>query len=182
MQKASSFLPSFPKLSEKDGAVCGPLGPSVSSFPYATSPVVGCPGDQQGEKGRLGDRVVMAAPYYQPLLRKPNTKQFKLLVKIILGARRGWIDIWFSLLHGTFLVIQIVKNLPAMRETWIQSLGQDDPLEKGRATDSSILAWRIPWGLRVGQDWVTNPLYFMLSWGSIAKYHGGQNLSKVPLL
>ena len=40
---------------------------------------------------------------------------------------------------------QIVKNLPAMRETWVQSLGWEDPLEKGMATHSSILAWRIPW-------------------------------------
>ena len=40
---------------------------------------------------------------------------------------------------------QLVKNLPAMRETWVCSLGWDDPLEKGTATHSSILAWRIPW-------------------------------------
>ena len=39
----------------------------------------------------------------------------------------------------------MVKNLPAMHETWIQSLGQKDPLEKGMATHSIILAWRIPW-------------------------------------
>ena len=38
-----------------------------------------------------------------------------------------------------------VKNPPAMRETWVQSLGWEDPLEKGMVTYSSILAWRIPW-------------------------------------
>ena len=43
------------------------------------------------------------------------------------------------------LVAQMVKNLPAMRETWVPSLGQEDPLEKGMATHSSILAWGIPW-------------------------------------
>ena len=43
------------------------------------------------------------------------------------------------------LVIQLVKNLPAMWETWVRSLGWEDPLEKGKATHSSILAWRIPW-------------------------------------
>ena len=43
------------------------------------------------------------------------------------------------------LVAQMVKNLPAMQETWVQSLGQEDPLEKGMATHSNILAWRIPW-------------------------------------
>ena len=43
------------------------------------------------------------------------------------------------------LMAQTVKNLPAMRETWVRSLGQEDPLEKGMATLSSILAWEIPW-------------------------------------
>ena len=43
------------------------------------------------------------------------------------------------------LVAQLVKNLPAMRGTWVQSLGYKDPLEKGKATHSSILVWRIPW-------------------------------------
>ena len=43
------------------------------------------------------------------------------------------------------LVAQAVKNLPATRETWVPSLGREDPLEKGMATHSSILAWRIPW-------------------------------------
>ena len=42
------------------------------------------------------------------------------------------------------LVAQLVKNLPAMRETWVRSLGWEDPLEKGKATHSSILVWRIP--------------------------------------
>ena len=39
----------------------------------------------------------------------------------------------------------MVKNLPAIQETWVQSLGREDPLEKGMATHSRILAWRIPW-------------------------------------
>ena len=43
------------------------------------------------------------------------------------------------------LVAQLVKNLPAVQETWVQSLGWEDPLEKGQATHSSIPAWRIPW-------------------------------------
>ena len=43
------------------------------------------------------------------------------------------------------LVAQLVKNPPAMWETWVLSLGWEDPLEKGKATHSSILAWRIPW-------------------------------------
>ena len=42
-------------------------------------------------------------------------------------------------------MVQMVKNLPAMQETLVQSLGLEDPLEKGMATHSSILAWKIPW-------------------------------------
>ena len=44
-------------------------------------------------------------------------------------------------------VAQLVKNLPAMWETWVQSLGSVDPLEKGKATHTSVLDWRIPWTL-----------------------------------
>ena len=44
-----------------------------------------------------------------------------------------------------FLVAQLVKNLPAMQETWVQSLGWEDSLEKGKANHPSILAWRILW-------------------------------------
>ena len=42
-------------------------------------------------------------------------------------------------------MVQTIKNLPAVQETRVQSLGLEDPLEKGMATHSSILAWRIPW-------------------------------------
>ena len=44
-----------------------------------------------------------------------------------------------------FPVAQMVKNLPAMQETWVRILGQEDPLEKRMATHSSVLAWRILW-------------------------------------
>ena len=47
--------------------------------------------------------------------------------------------------NWAFLETQIVKNQPALQETWVQSLVWDDPLEEGMATHSSILAWRIPW-------------------------------------
>ena len=46
---------------------------------------------------------------------------------------------------GASLVAQLVKNLPAMQDTWSPSLGQEDPLEKGIAAKSSTFAWRIPW-------------------------------------
>ena len=70
-------------------------------------------------------------------------------------------------LRGVSLVAQMVKNLPAMQETWVRSLGQEDPLEKEMATHSSILVWKIPWteepgrlqsmgSQRVRHNWVNN--------------------------
>jgi len=70
------------------------------------------------------------------------------------------------------MVAQLVKNLPEMQETWVQSLGQKVPLEKEMATHSSLLAWRIPWtrepgglqsiGLqRVRHDRATNTFTFI---------------------
>ena len=50
--------------------------------------------------------------------------------------------LWYS---WASLVAQMVKNPPAMQETWVRSLGWEDPLEEGTATHSSILAWKIPW-------------------------------------
>ena len=55
-----------------------------------------------------------------------------------------WAFLWVGILW-TSLVAQMVKNLSAMQETQVRSLGQEDPLEKGMATHSSILAWGIPW-------------------------------------
>ena len=49
------------------------------------------------------------------------------------------------------MVAQMGKNLPAMQEAWVQSLGQEDPLEKGTATHPSILAFRIPWTEEAGE-------------------------------
>ena len=76
--------------------------------------------------------------------------------------------IWVVIIYvlGTSLVGQRVKRLPSMQETWVQSLGREDPLEKEMATHSSILAWKTPWkekpgGLqsmesqRVGHNWAT---------------------------
>ena len=55
-----------------------------------------------------------------------------------------YFKVW-SFPFGASLVAQMVKNLPVMKETWVQSLAGDDPLEEGMATHSSILAWKIPW-------------------------------------
>ena len=84
---------------------------------------------------------------------------------------RGWVTdtftFTFTVYPGASLVAQMAKNLPAMQETQLWSLGGEDPLEKRMATHSSILAWEIPWleesgGLqsigsqRVRRNWVTN--------------------------
>ena len=79
----------------------------------------------------------------------------------LLPTGNHWCVLWAS------LVGQLVKNLPAMLETWVPSLGQVDPLEREMATHSSIPTWRIRWtgkpgrlqsmaSQRVGHDWVTN--------------------------
>ena len=58
----------------------------------------------------------------------------------------SWVAWMSSLFHAwASLVVQLVKNLPAVQETWVWSLGWEDPLEKEMATHSSTLAWRIPW-------------------------------------
>ena len=61
------------------------------------------------------------------------------------------------------LVAQLVKNPPAMWETWVLSLGWEDPLEKGKATHSSILAWRIPWTVEsAGLQRVAHDFHFQM--------------------
>ena len=75
------------------------------------------------------------------------------------------------------LVAQLVKNPPAMWETWVWSLGWEDPLEKGKATHSSILAWRIPWtthGVAKSWTWLSNfyctSLHFKLNNSLLTKF------------
>ena len=104
------------------------------------------------------------------------------LWQIVLPTKEGWenlktaryFDSWLCLsyvISGLPQVAQTVKNLPAMLENQVRSLGQEDPLKKGMATHSSILAWRIlrtgePGGLqsmglqRVGQDWATFTFFY----------------------
>ena len=64
------------------------------------------------------------------------------------SGRSGADGIGYPLQYSwTSLVTQLVKNLPAVWKTWVRSLGWEDPLEKGKATRSSVLAWRIPWAI-----------------------------------
>ena len=75
-----------------------------------------------------------------------------LIVPLALSLTSSFTSLWAS------LTAQLVKNPPAMQETWVQSLGWEDTLEKGKATHSSILTWKIPWTVqftgmqRVGYD------------------------------
>ena len=86
---------------------------------------------------------------------------------------------WFVLSFiGASLVAQMVKNLPAMWETWVLSLGWEDPLKKGKTTHSSILAWRVSWteepgrllsmgSQRIRHDWAMNTSLFIYGFSSL---------------
>ena len=82
---------------------------------------------------------------------------------------------------GASRVAQTVNNLPALQETWVQSLGQEDPLMRGMATQSSILAWRIPWteepgrlqstgSQRVGHDERLSQIYIEITFNGAVPY------------
>ena len=76
------------------------------------------------------------------------------IYKELLGVNYKKMNIQFKdgqRISRASLVAQMVKNLPAMQETQVQSLGREDPLEKGTATHSSILAWEIPWTEEPGE-------------------------------
>ena len=99
--------------------------------------------------------------FYTQQFESPIPQPLYFPSPFLLPTGNHWCVLWAS------LVAQLVKNLPAMQETWIPSLGPVDPLEKEMATHSSIPAWRIRWtgkpgrlqsmeSQRVGHDWVTN--------------------------
>ena len=72
---------------------------------------------------------------------------------------------------------QLLKNLPAMQETWVRSLGWEDPLEKGMATLSSILAWRIPWTEKPGKG---EPPEYLFSEGGYMHLRFGRKGEPLP--
>ena len=102
-------------------------------------------------------------------MRRVKLREIKQLAQGY-ATNNGRAEVWTLV---AWLVAQMVKNLPAMQETRIRALGQEDPLERGMATQSSILAWRIPcteepgglqsmWSQRVRHDWVTNTFIFKI--------------------
>ena len=88
---------------------------------------------------------ILWASQIAQLLKNPPAMQ-ETPVQFLGSGRSAGERIGYQLQYSwASLVAQLVKNLPAMWETWVQSLGLEDPLEKGKATHSSILAWRTPW-------------------------------------
>ena len=76
---------------------------------------------------------------------------FPLTLTLIMTTSTEEVRACLCVFYPSLIDAQTVKNLPAMKETWVQSLGQEDPLEKGMATHSSILACRIPWTEKSGR-------------------------------
>ena len=66
---------------------------------------------------------------------------------------------------------QLVKNLPAIWETWVQSLGWEDPLEKGTATHSNIMAWRIPWTISPSNEY-SGLISYRMDWFDLLVVQG----------
>ena len=134
-------------------ALQSPLSMGFSRQEYWSGSPLPSPGDLPDTEFK---RVFSATPVLKadslPLSHQGSPNHNIVLVK--LNCHNVWVS----------LVAQMVKNLPAMKETWIQSLGWEDPLEEGMATYSSILVWRIQWteepgglqfmGLQsLGHDW-----------------------------
>ena len=84
-------------------------------------------------------------------------KHFEMLLSREETHTKIWAKFFFrpfmTLIFRSSPVAQKIKNLPAMQETWVRSLGQEDLMGKGMATHSSILAWRIPWTEEPGGSW-----------------------------
>ena len=95
------------------------------------------------------------------------------------SVRRAFLSL-FAVLWNSIQTAQLEKNPPSMWESWVWSLGWEDALEKGKATHSSVLVWRIPrsvysaWGRRVGQDCMpftfTFPFLFAFHFSSFLSY------------
>ena len=131
------------------------------------------PGESHGQRSLAGyspwDRKELDTTERLSTAQRANKRQtpFRLPFLIIVLRKCSWVCVFFTGDYRTSLVAQMVKRLPTMRETGVQSLGWEDLLEKEMATHSSILAWRIPWteepgrlqsmgSQRVQHDWATS--------------------------
>ena len=104
----------------------------------------GLESDETSEKTSETPKKPQSGPSRETLLELEFSMAYQRTIRGVLESSWGGVGL-SSQAHLASLVAQLVKNPPAMRETWIRSLGFEDPLEKGTATQSSILAWRIPW-------------------------------------
>ena len=143
---------------------------------------------RQGEKGMTEDEMVGWHHWLNghefEQAQEVGNRQGSLACCSSWGCKESDMTEWLNWADwtDTLLVAQTVKKPPAMQETWVWPLGWEDSLEKGMATHSNILLWRIPWteefcGLqfmgsqRVGHDWATNPfIFFPLSYICVYVY------------
>ena len=116
--------------------------------------------ERSSEPGQMISRVLL-----RPDINDSDDRTSKLII-----FRWYFDDLWAS------LMAQLVKNLPTVQETWVWSLGWEDPLEKGTATHSSILAWRIPWTMG-SQDWATFTFTFMIQKEIVKRLHSPHSLN-----
>ena len=115
-------------------ATCSDSGLGSCPWPFLLGALVFTPYQVSGEE--------TPSPTYSTF---PN-KMSRVPVSLLADPMQSGLGISsLSGINSTSLVTLSVKSLPSMRETQVQSLGREDPLEKGMATHSSILAWRIPW-------------------------------------
>ena len=128
------------------------LSTNTTQTPMSSSPYSGC--RTLGIPWRL---VVRALCFHCRAHQIDTWSVRKLKFHMMHGlAKRKKKKSQYSFFNATFkhtwalLLVQMVKHLPAMRETWVQSLGWEYPLEKGMAAHYSILAWRIPWTEKPG--------------------------------
>ena len=97
--------------------------------------------------------ISLTSPQHSPLpLHTHHTHHIRKLPMPSFQAEQNASHLWPPLHTGAFLVAQLVKNPPAMQETWIWCLGQEDPLENEMTTHSSILAWEIAWTEKSGKQ------------------------------
>ena len=122
-----------------------PLSMEFSVQEYWSGLPFPSPGDLSNPGIQRRSPALQAVLYHLSHQRSPiYYKQFYILLSRASLIAHGILNtgLQYSL---ACLVAQTVKDLPAMWETWVRSLGWEDPLEKGKATHSSILVWRIPW-------------------------------------
>ena len=131
---------------------CSPPGSSVHGDSPGKNTAVGCHALLQGESSQLRDWTqvsLITGRFFTiwAIREAPQKNKFDFIVDVFLYFKHCILLLLLqvkNVAHVASLVAQMVKNLPAMQETWIRSLGWEDPLKKGMATLSSILAWRTP--------------------------------------